>query len=333
MIEKAVHYVPNRDGWELALRRRVDPERLDKRRRPVAIVPGYGMNSHIFGYHPKGLSLEEYVASRGFEVWSIDMRRQGLSRPLDGGGRCRKTKFGLKELATVDLAEALDYISENTSTDGRGGKVDCIGCSLAGSIVSIYIVLNSGHKIDSFIALGAPLRWVEVPLFVRVAFGSPAIIGSIPFVKSRELAGFFLPKLIKVPHLLDIYIHGSHTDMTHVEEVVKTVEDPVPRINREIAVWVKQRDLIVDGVNICEGMRRFTGPLLCVVANADGIVPPRTALSLLDLAGSKVKDHFTVGTDEFPFAHADLYVSDHAGEMHFRPVADWMEKQYFTPSS
>src|SRR3989338_309562 len=75
---------PNRDGWVLSLRKTVARRpRLhgdEAPRRPVLIVPGYGMNSFIFGFHPTGRSLEHHLAWRGFEVWSGDFRAQGRPR-------------------------------------------------------------------------------------------------------------------------------------------------------------------------------------------------------------------------------------------------------------
>ena len=90
-ILNIAHIVANHDGWELALRQRYVPAILKKDRRPVAIVPGYGMNSKIFGYHPNSFSLEEYVASRGFEVWSMDLREQGRSPASPAARRARFT--------------------------------------------------------------------------------------------------------------------------------------------------------------------------------------------------------------------------------------------------
>ncbi len=51
------HLVPNGDGWRLAIKQTFHPARLMRRRRPLLIVPGYGMNAFIFGYHPRGQSM------------------------------------------------------------------------------------------------------------------------------------------------------------------------------------------------------------------------------------------------------------------------------------
>ena len=64
---------------------------------PVVILPGYGMNSFIFGFHPRGLSLEAYLASRGIEVWSVDLRGQGRARSTGGDDR-----FGLASRGEAD---------------------------------------------------------------------------------------------------------------------------------------------------------------------------------------------------------------------------------------
>src|SRR5579883_2044374 len=96
------YLVPNGDGWLLSLTQSWEPERLVPGRRPVLIVPGYGMNSFIFSYHPHGPSLEGSLAAAGFEVWRADLRGQGPSQ-RDGGS----DDFGLADLALTDLPAAI----------------------------------------------------------------------------------------------------------------------------------------------------------------------------------------------------------------------------------
>ena len=55
--------VDNRAGWRLALTRY--RETREPKGRPVLIVPGYGMNSFIFSFHPNGPSMVECLAARG----------------------------------------------------------------------------------------------------------------------------------------------------------------------------------------------------------------------------------------------------------------------------
>ena len=93
-----IHYVDNGAGWKIALKQTAPAV---AKGRPVILVPGYQMNSSIFGFHPNGPSLEAYLASRGIETWSVDLRGQGRAR-RDGG----TDRYGLAELAVEDLGAA-----------------------------------------------------------------------------------------------------------------------------------------------------------------------------------------------------------------------------------
>src|SRR5574342_105726 len=104
------HEVDNGDGWTLSLFQTWG-DRLVAGRRPVLIVPGYGMNSFIFSYHPQGASLESYLVDDGFEVWRADLRAQGASRPGPGADRER---FGLADLAVTDVGAALEAVAART---------------------------------------------------------------------------------------------------------------------------------------------------------------------------------------------------------------------------
>ncbi len=314
------HYVPNHDGWELELKQCPLPTRVSRKRRPVVIIPGYGMNSFIFGFHPHGLSMEEYLRQKGFEVWSVNLRAQGGSRPVD-----KRRPYGLKDLSTIDLRTSIDFIVQNSQS--RAGHVDVIGCSLGGTISFAYAALVKPNKLGAMVAVGSPLRWEEVHPLVKVLFFSPRLVGKIPVCHTKTIVKLLFPLLIHSP-LLKIYLHKEMVDTRHQEFMLETVEDPNRHLNQQIAEWIKKKDLFLGGKNLTHKFRSVKNPLLCVLANADGIVPPLTALSAHEIARSKTKETLVVGTDTIRFAHADLFISDHAHDMVFKPVAEWLLRQY-----
>ena len=106
--------------------------------------------------------------------------------------------------------------------------------------------------------------------------------------------------------------------------MVQTVEDPTPRMNREIAEWMARGDLVVRGVNVSRALGALTRPVLVVVANQDGIVPPATGRALFDAVGSAEKQLVCVGEPGAPIAHADLFVANGVQELVFSPVADFL---------
>lgn len=318
-MRNIVHYLPNNDGWNLAVRQTFAPESLDRSLRPVLIIPGYGMNSFIFGYHPTGQSMTEYLASEGLEVWTVDLRGQGASIPTG-----RTPKYGLKELALVDVATTIDYISSITQATQR--RVDAVGCSLGGTLLYIYAALKKSPDLGAIVAMGSPLRWVAINPVFRMAFRSPQVAGLFRVKFSRTLARYGLPVLKVIPWLLSIYLHPEIVDLSRPELLAKTVEDPVPQINKEIAEWINAQDLTVNGFNVTESFQGVENPLLCVVANADGIVPRATSEYPLELAGSKVKEILAVGDDRIRMAHADMFISEYAQELVFQPLASWLKR-------
>lgn len=317
-IQTIAHRVPNGDGWELALHQTWDDERLVAGRRPVLIVPGYGMNSFIFSYHPRGASLEGFLAAAGFEAWRADLRAQGESSSVGGTDH-----FGLADLALVDLGAAIDAVLAKSNTGAD--RVDVIGASLGGTLLFIHVTLERHHRVGSMVAMGSPVRWVKIHPAIRLAFRSPLLVGAVRFRGTRKLVEKLLPLLAKrVPWLLSIYMNPGATDLSAAREMARTVEDPSRRINRQLAHWINARDLIVRGVNVAEALREVERPLLCVLANGDGIVPRETALFPYQQIGSPLRATLEVGTETLRLAHADLFVSNEAHARVFDPIARWL---------
>ena len=317
MIQRT-HYVPNGEGWLLALKQTYVPDKLRPDWRPVAIVPGYGMNAFIFGYHPTGASMEAFWAEKGFEVWSLNLRAQGGSKRV--GGRRR---YGFQEAGVTDLGCALDYVVRHTET--KTDRVDGVGCSLGGTYLYVYLAIrNETSRLGSVVAMGAPLRWVEIHPALKAVFSSPALLGQVRFRGTRHLAKAALPLLKRIPKLLHLYMHPDIVDTAKMGEMVMTVEDPNPVLNRQLAEWIRTGDIYMNGVNVSMEVAAADNPLLVVLANADGIVPDATALSAYDLMGSSTKDVLRVGTEAVPVAHADLFVSDISHEWVFEPLAEWL---------
>ncbi|MFT3774402.1 MAG: alpha/beta fold hydrolase [Minicystis sp.] len=315
------HLVPNGDGWLLSLYQTWDERRLVPGRRPILIVPGYGMNSFIFSFHPKGLSLEGYLAEAGFEVWRADLRAQGGSRSVGGG-----EQFLLQDLALTDLKVALRAALERSRTGAR--QADLIGASLGGTIMFIHAVIERDSPIGSLVAIGSPVRWVDVHPAIKIAFAWPTLVGLVRFKGTRKLAGFALPQLAKrAPSVLSIYMNAEITDTSAAAEMVRTVEDPNRHVNRQIAEWIRDRDLVLRGVNISEGLGRLPNPLLCVSALGDGIVPRRTAEFPYLASGAADKRLIEVGTEQIVMAHADLFISRESQARVFEPLATWLAER------
>ncbi|NOZ87377.1 MAG: alpha/beta fold hydrolase [Deltaproteobacteria bacterium] len=317
MVKSETMHVNNGDGWQLGLVRVYDPVVLEKKRKPVVIVPGYGMNGFIFTYHPSGKSLSEAMAERGLEVWIANLRGQDPSFST-GGGR----DFNLQDLALKDLPAILKRITSETLTGQE--DVDLIGASLGGTIAFIYMALGNGPAVHALVAIGSPLRWEAVHPLVRIVFGNAFLAALLPTRGIRSMARVFLPLLEKMPYLLSMYLHPELVDLKAAPNLVRTVENPSKALNLQISSWIRKRDLIINGNSLTDSFRRTKSSILCVVAKGDGIVPRPTATSALKYCDSDVREVLEIGDRQKNYAHADLFVGKDAEQDVFTPIADWL---------
>lgn len=306
------------DGWRLHLTRTSAAGRLDRERRPVVIVPGYGMNGFIFGFHPAGTSLVAHLAGRGHEVWVANLRGQGKSRPRSP----ESPGPSLRRYAETDLRTAIDAVLKATET--RADRVDVLGASLGGSIAYAHLALEPRHRIGALVAIGSPLQWRDVPLLLRIPFRSARVAGLVRIRGTHRMAEVALPIATRLPALLSLYLNAANVDLTAAPEMIRTVEDPHPRVNSDIAKWMRASDMILRGVNVTESLRHAREPLLVVMANRDGIVPASAALSARDAWGAEV-DVLRVGDERRWYAHADLFVGHEAPSSVFDPIARWLD--------
>ncbi|MCA9618013.1 MAG: alpha/beta fold hydrolase [Myxococcales bacterium] len=315
------HFVTTCDGWSLSLRSTRSRHHFDPRTRPLLIVPGYGMNSFIFSFHPRGTSLERCLAEAGYEVWAMDLRGQGQSRRE----RRRAGHAGLDTYATIDLPAAAERVLAATQTTSK--DLCLIGCSLGGTLACAYLAHAPNHRVGAFISMGAPLSWKEVHPMLKIAFRSPRIAGAFRLTGTRALVRAGFPILRHAPSLLGLYMNPATIDTSRMHEMAATVEDPEPRVNREIAEWIRARDLTIRGVNVTRAMSRMNLPLLVVVARQDGIVPEPTALTVAEAWGGPDVEILKVGTGDNWYAHANLFVADDAPHLVFEPIIRWLRRR------
>lgn len=310
------------DGWRLHVVRTRRAGGSDPTRRPLLIVPGYGMNGFIFGFHPRGTSLEAHLAESGIEVWTANLRAQGRSRATTK----RAATPTLEGYARQDLPALVDLVLRQTASRGAT-RVDVLGASLGGSITFAHLALTPGHRVGSLVAVGSPLVWRDVPAVLRVPFASRRLAGALPIRGTRRIASLVLPIVRHAPGLLGMYMNASHVDLDAASELVRTVEDPVPAVNRDLAAWMKNGDLVLGDVNVTRALGRERGPLLTVLSNRDGIVPERSALSAGEAWGGDDVTTLRIGDDADWYAHADLFVGNDAPARVFDPIARWLAER------
>ncbi len=319
-MQRRSFFVPNGQGWELCLKRSHSPQHLVPGRRPVVILPGYGMNSFVFGYHPRGpgFSMIETWVQRGHEVWTADLRGQGESRRRAG-----RKDYGLAELALDDLGVVFEFVLANSLCGAE--RVIGVGCSLGGSLLFGHLACRAETRVGALAAMGAPLRWEAAHPLARLAstlpelwrFGAPRGL--------RRGARIALPLLARLPFLLDSYLHPELVDLSRPQDLAFGVDDLHPGINVEIGEWIRCLDLELRGINVTHAFLRRREPLLCVLSPTDGVVPEAAALCACRRPPVASTEVLRVGQGAERWGHADLFLADAAPERVFLPMARWLE--------
>lgn len=317
MEPSSLYYPVTADGWQLELKHYRDPDAFQAERAPLVFIPGYGMNTFILAHHPSASSMVESLCAAGWDVWTANLRGQGDARRVGGPRR-----ITFNELANVDIPRVLDEVCARTGQ----AQVVLAGCSLGASLVYAYLAHHPrAHRVQAVVAIGGPLRWESRHRLVELAAKSPRLLGRLPILGTRRLVAAGLPWVRRLPFLLSIYMNASHIDLSDAATLARTVDDPTPYLNMQIARWVQARDLVVAGVNVSEALAGVQGvDLLCVIGNKDGIVPPDTALSVLDYLPAGRKDVIVAGDERLWFSHADLFISEHAPALVFAPMVAWL---------
>ncbi|MEZ4240805.1 MAG: alpha/beta fold hydrolase [Myxococcota bacterium] len=311
MVSVAHHEVTTPDGWTLRLERALRPGGRPAEGPPVLFVPGYGMNGNAFGHHPTGPSYREVLLEAGLDPWSADLRGTSTAR---GRGRVR-----LRDQAFVDLPALLGRIAEVSGSP----RVHAIGCSLGGSLL-YALAARREPRLDRLVAVGAPLRWSRTAQ-TRVLARALPTIGAVPMRGTRRFARHALPVVARAaPWALRVYLNPRITGLGDPVRLTRTVEDPVPSLNRAIGAWMRAGDLQLDGVVVREALAGWEGRLLVVHGSGDGIVPASAALSAVGTTAGPVEVVRVTHPDGQPVGHADLFVSDVAPEGVFAVTARFL---------
>ena len=315
------HLIPNNDGWLLQARQVHRPKILKKNLRPVIILPGYGMNSHVFGFHPAGDSMEALFTEAGYEVWSVNLRWQGTSRPISR----KPIPPSLRDLVETDLPAVIHHALRHTLTSAT--QVSLIGCSLGGTLAYGYMATSSEDLVGAVITIGSPLRWTQAPALLRLVTKIPRLVRYVPTGGTHALAKFGFPILVRVPQTLSFYINPKNVDLSATNELVKTISDPHPNLNMDLARWIQRKDLVIRDVDVNTALQHVTKPLLVIWTPKDTIVPAAAATHALKVWGDGQNvTKLELNHPQRWYGHADMFFGHRVKEDVFTPAIRWLDE-------
>jgi pimeloyl-ACP methyl ester carboxylesterase len=143
------------DGWCIAVHQRTPAVRRFS--EPVLLCHGLATNHLNLDFDPP-YSLALAFADAGFEVFSVDWRGAGVSRPPAGRGRF---DFDADDLIHQDAPAVMDLVLSTT----RAKQLFWVGHSLGGLVGYAVLGGPDGPRLRGLCSLGAPVyfrypRWL-----------------------------------------------------------------------------------------------------------------------------------------------------------------------------
>ncbi|HEY2370062.1 MAG TPA: alpha/beta fold hydrolase, partial [Polyangiaceae bacterium] len=274
---------------------------------PLLMVPSLINRHYVLDLLP-GKSFAQWMVQRGWDVYCIDW---GTPGPED-----RFVTF--EDVCDHTIGRAIRRSARIAGAD----QVHLLGYCLGGTLTAIHAAVHH-ERIASMCALAAPVRfdcegllesWTRTPTFdVRAIVNAT---GNVPWQLMQAAFHMLRPtlNLSKAVHMIDRAWDDEFLDGFLALE--KWGNDNVSFPGECYVRYIEelyQRDALRKGTFTLGGkparLENITCPLQVVSFEHDNIVPKEAATALVDLAGSKVKEHV-----HLPGGHVGAVVSRSASK-------------------
>lgn len=287
---------------------------------PVLLVHGMGANQNNFTSPPNGC-LVDYLAEKGYDCWTLDLRGSKSSQPPFERTR---NEVKMEDFFTKDIPAVIAFVQQTTHYD----KVHWIGHSMGGMLLYAYAQSGSGDLIASGTTLGSPINFNDaannMPLWViRLGGKCPALSGSI-------IRGMIpIVKLLRLPFNIFPVNQRNLPPTLDAGQLMNMIEDPLPALMQQVVHWIKSGEYsLLDGtLDIAAGLSNFPIPLLAFYASKDPFIDADHALEFFNTIRLEDKKAIVCSkANGFveDYSHCDLAFSKEADREIFEPILKWL---------
>jgi pimeloyl-ACP methyl ester carboxylesterase len=313
-------YTTTEDGWRLAVH-----HYRGGRGEPVVLCHGLGANAFNMDLGER-YSLARHLSTAGFDVWSAELRGNGLSRHR-AYVKGRSQRFTFDDHVAYDVPAVIDLVLSETAHR----RLHWVGHSMGGMVALAHLAKSRDRRVASVCTLGSPtdledLGWIRrlAPL-LRVASFLPRLPGrwssaiAIPFYRSLKLS--------YLTH------HGRNVDTLPVRQALANlVESTNSGLLAQVSLWLRSGHLLTaDGsADHCENLSDVTVPVCVIAGGGDPFAPPSAVRRAFEKLGSERKELHVLSKEEgalMDYGHGDLVIGRSAPDEVFPVVATWLEAQ------
>jgi pimeloyl-ACP methyl ester carboxylesterase len=331
------HEAPTVDGWLIGLTRykpaSSDVSGSGNEEKQLAGSPGgapgsepvlmcHGLMSNRFSFDlGEEASIARYLRNRGFDVWLMELRAHGRSRP-DPAVPGRASSWSIDDHIRTDLPAAVRKVLDIT---GRK-KLQFIGHSLGGMILYAHCREGETSWFRSAITIDAPGYFGNIRLWTWPVRLYARIIPTVPIVAFKPLA-----------HFLYVIVPGEalrRRIMLGRERLVKAIYNALVNFGSSTVLLQICRGLSagrfqsLDGrINYEEGPRNIHFPLMILRA-VSGLAPEASVRHAFETAPARGKKYVRLSREsgfEVNHNHFTPLLGSTAPRDTYPLIAEWLQ--------
>jgi pimeloyl-ACP methyl ester carboxylesterase len=323
--DELIHAVTD-DGWRLALHRYRASGSVG-RRHVVVCCHGLGANNLAFDVDER-VSLARHLASRGYQVVSVDLRGHGLSeRPRLRGPR--RFDWSFDDYLVADLPV---LIAAASALGESSRPVHWIGHSMGGLLLYAHLSRGGSSTIRSGVTLGSSLDYSGGHSGFHRLLPLRGLLRRLPAVPVgavARLSGRFVGRVTTAYERFNIW--PSNCDPVLWRRICEGGFHSVsPAVMAQLASAMEEGGLrsADSRTRYLDGLGQSTAPVLSLVGSRDAQCPPEAAAKTVDVmaAGRGMMQVFGKEQGHADhYGHFDLLMGQRAKHEVFPHIDRWLD--------
>jgi pimeloyl-ACP methyl ester carboxylesterase len=341
--------VQTADGWTVVAHRFKPAGPPRPGAMPVILCHGLSYNALFWNLDPS-CSLAQYLASRGFDVWAVDLRGCGLSQKwvwkLDSaptmvvGGvvrRVTRNKVAPTGYATVEPRYANWTLDDHVAYDvpafvhlvrrATGApQVAWVGHSMGGIVALCHLSRYQNPGIGRLVTVGSQVTMPQGQLAVQ-------FLQEMLVTRQGQLTGKIRGEELALQthtSVNNLFFNGRHTS-PQVYQALTTYANDVPSIGLlQQYMALANRGELYDAskqFNYARALGNVTVPILIACGEQDQLAPPPVQQYLHAHVGSREKELVIFGPSQgyaAPAGHNDALVGQTSQAQVYPILERWL---------
>jgi len=319
--------IQTRDGWRLAVYRYWKGEGTSGW-GPVVLCHGLGANRYDLDAPDHEISVARYLHARGHDVWVVELRGAGRSRPPGWPLRQRKP-FDFDEYVHRDVPAILRHVLDATG----GAALHWVGHSMGGMLAYAALEHFDNRLFRSVTTIGSPAFTAVKHPMVDKLYHLRFMLELVRWVPMRRLGllGALFPG-ITIYTVGRLLANTEHMEPRHVRKLARLAlyDLPAPLL-RQFAEWYggpagfSRADRLL---GYYEHLDRVEAPMLIIAGAGDVLTPVEDLAAVYEAISSPDKTLLVCGADQgfsLDYGHIDLVLGVRARDEVYPHIARWIE--------